>query len=107
MSKSENDFHYYQNIICCKWYGYKPVLLLATNVDGMNGLSNVMRRTKCSTIETPVSCPNIIKLYNNGMSGVDIMDQKTTAHRLDCKSKYCFYLRMPSIAFTWECFLIW
>ena len=28
------------------------------------------------------------------MDGVDIMDQKTAAYRLDCKSKYRFYLSM-------------
>ena len=42
----------------------------------------------------PVSCPNIITFYNNGMDGVDIMDQKTPAYRLDLKSKYHFYLSM-------------
>ena len=39
----------------------------------------------------PVSCPNIIKFYNNG---IDIMDQKPAAYRLDGKSKYRFYLSM-------------
>ena len=28
------------------------------------------------------------------MDGVDIMNQKTAAYRLDCKSKYRFYLSM-------------
>ena len=72
----------------------KPNLLLATNVDDMSGLSNVMRQTKGSATKTPVSYPNIIKLYNNGMGGVDIMNHKTAAYRLDCKSKYRFYLTM-------------
>ena len=35
--KDESDFHYSKNIICCKWYNNKPVLLLAINVDGMSG----------------------------------------------------------------------
>ena len=55
-----------------------------------------MRRTKGSVTKTPVSCPNIIKLYNNGIGGVDILDQKTATYRFDCKSKYRFYLRMFS-----------
>ena len=33
----ESDFHYSKNIICCKWYDSKSVLLLVTNVDGMIG----------------------------------------------------------------------
>ena len=66
----------------------KPVLLLATNADGMSGVSNKMRQTKGSPTKTSVSCRNIIKLYNNGKGGVDIIDQKTAAYRLDRKSKY-------------------
>ena len=36
----------------------------------------------------------MIRFYNNGMDGVDIMNKKTAAYRLDSKSKYCLYLRM-------------
>ena len=46
MSRDESDFDYSKNIICCKWYSNKPVLLLATNIDGMSGVSNVIRQTK-------------------------------------------------------------
>ena len=63
------------NIICCKWYYNKSVLLLATNVDGMYEVSNVMTQTKGSATKTSVSCPNIIKLYDNGIGCVDIIDQ--------------------------------
>ena len=45
-SKNESDFHYSKSIICCKWYESKLVLLLATNVEGTNGTSNIMRQTK-------------------------------------------------------------
>ena len=53
-----------------------------------------MRRTKGSATKTPVLCPNIIKMYNASMGGVDVIDQKTAAFRLDRKSKFRFYLRM-------------
>ena len=46
--------------IWCKWYNNKPVLILVRIVDGMNGISTVMRQTKGSATKTPVSCPNII-----------------------------------------------
>ena len=75
MSRSGSDFHYSKNIICCQRYDNKPVLLLAINFDAMSGVSNVMRWTKGSATKISV-CPNIIKLYNNGMGGTDIMDQK-------------------------------
>ena len=42
--KGEGGFHYSKCIICCKWYNNKPVLLLATNVDGMSGVSNIMKQ---------------------------------------------------------------
>ena len=40
-------------------------------------------------MDVPVSCSKFCK---NGMYGVDIMDKKTAAYRLDRKSKYRFYL---------------
>ena len=59
----------------------------ATNVDGICGAYNVMRQTKSLATKTRISCPNIIKLYNNSMGGVDIVDQKTAAYRNDRKTK--------------------
>ena len=70
------------------------MLLLARNIEGMDGTSNVMRRTKGSATKTPVSCPNVIKMYNSSMGDVDVIDQKAAAYRLDCKNKLIFYLRM-------------
>ena len=95
MVRRDSDFHFSKNVICCKWFDNKPVLLLAINVEGMDGTSNVMRRAEGSATKTPVSCPNIItKMYNASMGGVDVIDQKTAAFRLDRKSKFRFYLRM-------------
>ena len=94
MSRGEKDFHYSKNIISCKWYDYKPVLLLATNVVGMSRVTRVIRRTKSSSSKTLVSCPNIINICNNDMDSVDIMDKKRGTDRLDRKSKYSFYLKL-------------
>ena len=71
-----------------------PVLLLAANIEGMDETSDVMRQTKDSATKTPVSCPNIIKIYNSSMCGVDFFGQKKVAPRLDHKSKFRFYFRM-------------
>ena len=92
--RSKSDFHYSKNSICCKWYYSKSVLLLGKNVDGLSALSNTMRQTNILATKAPVSCPSIIKLYNNDMGGLDMMDQKAAACRLDRKSKYRFYLRI-------------
>ena len=89
MASDESDFLYSKNIIFRKWYNIKPVLLLKSNVNGMRGVSNIMRQKKGSATKTPVSCPNIPKLCNNGMGGADIMNQKTAPY-----AKYRFYLKI-------------
>ena len=66
MSCGESDFHYCKNIMCCKWYSNNLVLLLATNVHGVSGVSNIMRQTKCSANKT-CFCPKIVKLKSNEM----------------------------------------
>ena len=57
-------------------------------------MSNVMRQTKGSATKAPVSFPNVMKMYNSSMGGVDVIDQKMAVSRLDHKSKFKFYLRM-------------
>ena len=47
-----------------------------------------MRQAKGSANKTLVSCPNIIKLYNNDIGGVDITDKKTATYQLDLENKY-------------------
>ena len=50
---------------------------------------------KGQNAKIPVPCPEIIKDYNYGMSGVDLLDQKTAAYKLDCKSSGGrYYLRL-------------
>ena len=53
MVRGYSDFQFSKNVICCKWFGNKAVLLLATNVEGMVGMSNMMRQTKGSFTKTP------------------------------------------------------
>ena len=99
MFKGEIDSHCFKNIICYKWYDNKPVIFLARNVNDMNVVSNLTRQTKSWATKTPVSCTNIIKLYKNEitMVNLDIKDKKIAAYRLNCKK---------NIAFAWEYFVI-
>ena len=60
----------------------------------MDRTSNWKRRTKDTATKTPVSCSNIMKMYSASMGGIDVMDQKTAAYRLNRESKFRFYLRM-------------
>ena len=57
MVRGESDFQFSKNVICSKWFGNKPVLLLATNIEGMDGTSNVMRLTKGSATKASVFMP--------------------------------------------------
>ena len=54
----------------------------------------LQRREKGSKIMSLVPCPKAVRLYNSGMGGVDVMDQRTAAYRLDRKSSVIFYLRI-------------
>ena len=70
------------------------VLLLSSALEGMNDILSVQRREKGSKTKPSVPCPKFVKLCNNGMGGVDLMDQLTAAYRLDWKSSVRFYLRI-------------
>ena len=54
----------------------------------MSGVFNLMRPAKGAATKKLVFYPNIMKLYNIGMGGVEIMDQRTTGYRLDREIKY-------------------
>ena len=77
MVRGDSNFQFSKNVICCKWFNNKPVLLLATNTEEIDGTSNVTRRTKGSATKTLVLCTNIIKMCNASMGGVD---QKTATY---------------------------
>ena len=74
MVRREWDFQFSKNVICSKWFGKKPVLLLATNIEEMDRTSNVMKQSKGSATKASVSCPNKIKMYNASISGVYVVD---------------------------------
>ena len=50
MVRRDSDFQFSKNVICCKWFDNKPVLLLATNIEGMDGTSYLMRQIKGSAL---------------------------------------------------------
>ena len=70
------------------------MLLLSSALEGMIDILSVQRREKGSEIMSSVPFTNVIKLYNSGMSGVELMDQRTAAYCLDRKSSVRFYLRI-------------
>ena len=78
-----------------KWYDNRGVTIVGSCLEGCNQISSVSRRVKGKSATILVLCPSIIKEYNNGMGGVDLLDQKMAAYNLDRKSssgRYYFRL---------------
>ena len=95
------------NTMACKWMDNWSVLLLSSALEGMNDILSVQRREKGSKTKSSVPCPNVVKLYNSSMGGVDLMDQLTAVYRLDRKSSVRFDLRIFFDLICVNCYLIY
>ena len=67
------------NTMACKWMGNRSVLLLLSVLEEMNGILSVQRREKGSNTKSSVPCTKFVNIYNSGMDGVYLMDQRTAA----------------------------
>ena len=76
-----------------QWMDSPSVLLLSSALEWMNDIS-VQGREHGSKTKSSVPCLKVVKLYNSGVSGVNIMDQGTATYHLDRKSSVRFYLRI-------------
>ena len=70
------------------------MLLLSAPLQEMKRILSVQRREKGSNTKCSVPWTKFVKLYNSGMGGIDLMDQRTAADRLDRKLFLRFYLRI-------------
>ena len=94
LKRGDHEFRYSDKAISCKWFDNRAVHLLGSNVEGFDAVSVVSRRQKGAATKVNVSCPAMAKIYNHGMSGVELMDQYTAAYRLDRRARFRFYLRI-------------
>ena len=94
MKRGDCEILFSGNAMACKWMDNRSVLLLSSALEGMNDILSVQRREKGSKTKSLVLCPKVVKLYNSGMGGADLMDQRTAAYRLDRKFFVRFYLRI-------------
>ena len=94
MKRCDCELLYLNNVMACKWMDNWSVLLVSNALEGMDDVSSVQRRVKGSATKSTVPCPTVVKLYNNAMGGVDLMDQRNAAYRLDRESSVRFYLRI-------------
>ena len=101
MKRGDIDFQYASNVVAVKWFDNGGVTMVGTCLEEYNKVSTVTRRIKGQITKIPVPCPEIIKDYNSGMDGVDLLGQKTAAHKLDRKSSGGrYYLSLVRIIVT-------
>ena len=94
MKRGDCEFNCSDNTMASKWIDNRLVLLLPSALERMNDILSVQRKEKGSKTKPLVPCPKVVKLYNSGMGGVDLMDQRNAAYRLDRQSSVRFYSRI-------------
>ena len=94
MKRGDSDYQFSTDVGCCKWMDNRSVVMLCSNIEGMQTKSSIQRRAKGSGIKVSISYPDVIKFYNKDMCEVDLVDQRNTAYHLDWKSSIIFYLRI-------------
>ena len=94
MKRGDIYYQYSEKVICVKWKDNRGVVLVGSNIDGPDDSSSVQRREKGNSSKTSFPCPQLVKSYNKGMGGADLLDQLTFTYRLDRKSKNSYYLRL-------------
>ena len=67
MRRGNPDYMYSDKVAYCKWFDRRSVLRLFSNIEGMSTTSTVLRRQKGSASKIQVTCPDVIKMYNQGM----------------------------------------
>ena len=72
-------------MVLVKWFDNREVTMVGTCLEECNKVSTVTRRVKGQSAKIPVPCPEIIKDDNSSMGGVDLLDQKTAAYKLNGK----------------------
>ena len=90
MRRGDHDYMYSDKVACCKWFTRHSVLMLFSSIEGMSTTSTVLRQQKGSASKIQVPCPDVIKMYNQVMGGVDLIYQRTAVYLLDRKSRARF-----------------
>ena len=74
MKRSIVGFKYSVNVLCCKWFDDKSVLILASNIEVMDTCTTVSGSMKSSSWETSITCSSLGKFYKKSMWGDNITD---------------------------------
>ena len=93
MARGEINRRKSQGLHLVKWMDTKGVVLLST-IDSCVSTVNVKRRVKGQKEKVTVPHPIIVKAYNQGMKGTDVMDQLKVTYEVDRRYPRKFYLRL-------------
>ena len=95
MKRGDHQFMYTDKEVAVKWFDNRGVTIIGSSLEGTDEVSSILRRCKGQSSKVSVPCPTLIKDYNSNMGGVDLLDQKTAAYKLDRKSSGGrYYLRL-------------
>ena len=83
MKRGGCEFPFSGNTMVCRWMDNRSGLLLSSALKRLNDILSVQRREKGSETKSLVPCCKVVKLNNRGMGGVDLIDRRTAAYRLD------------------------
>lgn len=79
-----------QNIMCMAWRDRKPMTVICT----VGNVGHVMTsRNDKDLTRRLIPVPNVIKLYNSGMGGVDLSDQRRSYYKFHHATKK-FYIAL-------------
>ena len=82
MARGEINRRKSQGLRLVKWMDTKDVVLFST-IDSCVPTVNVKRRVKGKKEKVIVPCPVIVKAYNQGMKGTDVVDQLKVTYEID------------------------
>ena len=82
MARGEINRRKSQGLCLVKWMDTKGVVLLST-IDSCVLTVNVKRRVKGQKEKVTAPCPVIVKAYNQGMKGTDVVDQLKVTYEID------------------------
>ena len=99
MARGEINQRKSQGLYLVNWMDTKGVVLLST-IDSCVPTVNVKRRVKGQKEKVTVPCSIIVKAYNQGMKGIDVMDQLKVRYEIDRRCPRKFYLRLFLILLT-------
>ena len=83
MKRDDIDFQLADNIVAVKWYDNRGLSIVGICLEECYQISSFCCRVEDKSAKMPVPCPPIVKEYKNGMDGVDLLDQRTAADKLD------------------------